>query len=95
MASCLSPGPSKSKAEKRENRRWAGRGWPRSRISALTNTLHAFMKNNIATGATAKTDGFASYAGVPHLSHEPHVIGPSAMPGAQKRSRAKRLKFAP
>jgi predicted RNA-binding Zn-ribbon protein involved in translation (DUF1610 family) len=41
-------------------------------------TLHAFMKENIASGATAKTDGFASYPGAPHVSHEPHVIGPMA-----------------
>jgi hypothetical protein len=42
------------------------------------NSLHAFMKASIASGATAKTDGFASYAGVSHVSHEPHVIGPMA-----------------
>jgi hypothetical protein len=42
------------------------------------STLHAFMKASITSGATAKTDGFASYAGVPHVSHEPHVIGPMA-----------------
>jgi predicted RNA-binding Zn-ribbon protein involved in translation (DUF1610 family) len=42
------------------------------------STLHAFMKNNIASGTVAKTDGFASYAGMPHVNHEPHVIGPMA-----------------
>ena len=51
-------------------------------------TLHTFMKENIVSGATAKTDGFASYVGVPHVSHEPHVIGPMAahivMPGIHR-----------
>ena len=42
------------------------------------STLHAFMRTNIASGATAKTDGFASYAGALHVSHEPHVIGQMA-----------------
>lgn len=36
------------------------------------------MKASIAAGATAKTDGFTSYVGVPHVSHEPHVIGKMA-----------------
>ena len=40
------------------------------------STLHAFMKNSIASGSTAKTDGFASYAGLPY--HDPHVIGKMA-----------------
>jgi hypothetical protein len=38
-------------------------------------TLHAFMKASVASGATTKTDGLASHAGVPHVSHDPHVIG--------------------
>ena len=51
----------------------------RARLGVIADfrasTLHAFMKASIASGATAKTDGFASYAGVPHVSHDPHVIG--------------------
>jgi predicted RNA-binding Zn-ribbon protein involved in translation (DUF1610 family) len=54
----------------------------RARLCAIpdycASTLHAFMKASIAAGATAKTDGFASYAGVLHVSHEPHVIGKMA-----------------
>lgn len=42
------------------------------------STLHAFLKSNVISGATAKTDGFASYAGVAHVTHDPHVIGPMA-----------------
>ncbi len=42
------------------------------------STLHAFLKSNVISGATAKTDGFASYTGVPHVNHDPHVIGPMA-----------------
>lgn len=52
------------------------------------STLHAFLKNNIITGAIAKTDGFAAYTGVSHVSHDPHVIGPMAahivMPGIHR-----------
>src|SRR5208337_1660743 len=54
----------------------------RVRLCAIADyrasTLHAFMRTNIASGATAKTDGFASYPGALHVSHEPHVIGPMA-----------------
>jgi transposase-like protein len=42
------------------------------------DTLHAFMKDAIAPGSTAKTDALASYIGAPNVSHEPHVIGPMA-----------------
>jgi transposase-like protein/predicted RNA-binding Zn-ribbon protein involved in translation (DUF1610 family) len=42
------------------------------------STLHAFMKNNIAPGSTAKTDGLASYLGAPDVTHKPHVVGPMA-----------------
>ena len=54
----------------------------RARLGVIADfcasTLHAFMKGSIASGATAKTDGFASYAGVTHVSHDPHVIGKMA-----------------
>lgn len=41
-------------------------------------TLHAFMKDNIAPASTAKTDGLASYPGAPDVAHEPHVVGSMA-----------------
>ncbi len=54
----------------------------RARLCAIADycasTLHAFMKNSIASGAAAKTDGFASYTGLTHVSHDPHVIGKMA-----------------
>jgi transposase-like protein len=42
------------------------------------DTLHTFMKDNIAPGSVAKTDGLASYPGAPDIAHEPHVVGPMA-----------------
>lgn len=42
------------------------------------DTLHAFLNSNLAAGATAKTDGWAAYAGAPEITHEPHVVGPMA-----------------
>jgi hypothetical protein len=41
-------------------------------------SLHAFIKANVAAGATAKTDGWSSYAGAPGVTHDPHVVGPMA-----------------
>ena len=49
---------------------------PISSFSA--NTLHAFIRANIVPGATAKTDGLASYLGAPGVTHEPHTIGSMA-----------------
>jgi transposase-like protein len=54
----------------------------RVRLATITDycadTLHAFMKDNIAPGSIAKTDGLASYPGAPGVTHEPHVVGPMA-----------------
>lgn len=54
----------------------------RLRLAAITDysakTLHAFIKDNIAPGSTAKTDGLASYPGAPGVTHEPHIVGPMA-----------------
>lgn len=36
------------------------------------------MKNNIAPSSIAKTDGLASYPGMPAVAHEPHVVGSMA-----------------
>ena len=41
-------------------------------------SLHAFLRANLAAGATAKTDGWAAYPGTPDLSHDPHVVGKMA-----------------
>jgi len=54
----------------------------RGRLATITDyraqTLHAFMKDNIAPASTAKTDGLASYPGAPDVAHEPHVVGSMA-----------------
>jgi ISXO2 transposase-like protein/transposase-like zinc ribbon protein len=38
-------------------------------------SLHPFIAGNLAPGATAKTDGWSAYPGVPGVAHDPHVIG--------------------
>jgi transposase-like protein len=59
-----------------------GRGPGRIRLIAIKDyaakTLHAVIRDNIAPGATVKTDGWAGYPGAPEVNHEPHVIGPMA-----------------
>ena len=54
----------------------------RLRLAALTDygagSLNAFIARNIAPASTAKTDGWAGYAGVPVDQHDPHVIGAMA-----------------
>ena len=40
--------------------------------------LHAFLATDLAPGATAKTDGLASYVGAPKVRHDPHVVGKMA-----------------
>ena len=63
--------------------RWATGNKPgRLRLAALTDygagSLNAFIARNIAPASTAKTDGWAGYAGVPVNQHDPHVIGAMA-----------------
>ena len=41
------------------------------------DSLHPFIAQNLATGATAKTDGWPAYPGA-GVRHEPHVIGKMA-----------------
>ena len=41
-------------------------------------SLHPFITQNLAAGATAKTDGWPAYPGVPGVRHDPHVIGKMA-----------------
>jgi len=42
------------------------------------DSLHDFIAANVAPGASAHTDGLASYDGAPGVSRHPHVIGPMA-----------------
>ena len=59
-----------------------GRGPGRLRLAAIddfsASSLHAFVKANVAAGATAKTDAWPAYPGLPTARHEPHVIGAMA-----------------
>jgi transposase-like protein len=54
----------------------------RVRLAAIADfsarSLHAFIKANLAPGATARTDGWSGYAGASAIAHDPHVIGPMA-----------------
>lgn len=54
----------------------------RVRLAAIADfsarSLHAFIKANLAPGATARTDGWSGYAGASDIAHDPHVIGPMA-----------------
>jgi hypothetical protein len=36
-------------------------------------SLHAFLAGNLASGATAKTDGWSSYPSAAGITHDPHV----------------------
>jgi ISXO2-like transposase domain len=42
--------------------------------------LHRFIDTNVAASATARTDGWSAYPGMPAENHEPHIIGPMAAP---------------
>ena len=39
------------------------------------DSLHGFVRANVAAGATAKTDGWSGYIGAPAVTHDPHVVG--------------------
>jgi transposase-like protein len=56
-----------------------GAGPGRIRLSQVADysarSLHAFIKANLAPGATAKTDGWPGYPGAPGVNHDPHVVG--------------------
>ena len=41
-------------------------------------SLHRFIDANVVASATARTDGWPAYPGMPAEHHEPHVIGPMA-----------------
>src|SRR5271169_4407135 len=59
-----------------------GAGPGRIRLSQVADysaaSLHAFLKTNLAPGATAKTDGWSGYPGAPGVNHDPHVVGKMA-----------------
>lgn len=42
------------------------------------NSLHPFIAQNLAAGATAKTDGWSAYPGAPGVKHDPHIVGKMA-----------------
>jgi len=55
-----------------------GRGPRRIRLSQVADysasSLHALLATNLASGATAKTDGWCGYSGAAGLTNEPHVV---------------------
>ena len=57
----------------------AGNGPGRIRLAPIADfsaeSIHAFINANLASGVTAKTDGWAAYARAPEVTHEPHVVG--------------------
>jgi transposase-like protein len=59
-----------------------GAGSGRIRLAAVPDysaqSLHPCLVDNLAPGATAKTDGWSAYPGAPGVSHDPHVIGKMA-----------------
>ena len=55
------------------------RGWarpdPPAQIDDFSaDSLHAFLGANLATGATAGTDGWVGYPGASSVTHDPHVV---------------------
>ena len=56
-----------------------GNGPGRVRLAVIEDysatSLHAFIRANIAEGATARTDGWSAYPGAPGVDHDPHVVG--------------------
>jgi hypothetical protein len=47
---------------------------PIAEVSAAS--LYGFINANVAPAATARTDGWQAYPGMPAHCHDPHVIGP-------------------
>lgn len=51
----------------------------RIRLAAIPSNhaahIHAFVRANIAPGATLVTDGHASYSGIPGYRHDPRIVG--------------------
>jgi hypothetical protein len=42
------------------------------------DSVHPFLKANLAPGVTAKTDGWAGYSRAPRVNRDPHVVGSMA-----------------
>jgi hypothetical protein len=61
-----------------------GAGPGRIRLAEVSDysadSLHPFIADNLAAGATAKTDGWSGYPGASGVSHDPHIIGKMAAP---------------
>jgi ISXO2-like transposase domain/Transposase zinc-ribbon domain len=59
-----------------------GAGPGRIRLQEVSDysaaSLHHFLAANLASGATAKTDGWSGYPGAPGITHDPHTIGKMA-----------------
>jgi hypothetical protein len=59
-----------------------GGGPGRIRLQAVEDvsagSLHAFIAASVASGATARTDGWSGYRGAAGVVHEPHVVGKMA-----------------
>ncbi len=59
-----------------------GQGPGRVRLAAIDDfsagSLHHFVRANVTPAATARTDGWPAYPGLPAAQHHPHVIGPMA-----------------
>jgi predicted RNA-binding Zn-ribbon protein involved in translation (DUF1610 family) len=59
-----------------------GDGPGRIRLSTIPDfsarSLHGFLNDAVAPGATVKTDGWSGYPGAPGVTHDPHVVGPMA-----------------
>ena len=52
---------------------------PRPRCPSTRPTgCTPFIADNLAPGATAKTDGWSAYPGAPGVTHKPHVVGKMA-----------------
>ena len=51
-------------------------GQPLSEVADYSSArLPAFLAPAIASGTTAKTDGWSAYPGAADIAHDPHVIG--------------------
>jgi hypothetical protein len=75
--------PSRQNAGRRRHpgrgrRRWTRPHRSRRSVRHSAESLHPFIVQHLAPGATAKTDGWSAYPGAPGVSHDPHVIGKMA-----------------
>src|SRR5205085_11289560 len=71
---CWSLAPSRSKTAALAPGAFASARSPITRPPAST----PFLAANVASGATAKTDGWSAYPGAAGITHDPHVVGTMA-----------------